>query len=199
MAETEALVSGINLETLEESTNTLRTLHDRYGGQNVLLKSSKALIRHMELADRQDRYMMFAAFGFLGLVIAWIVWRRILKAPTMLLFGVGKVVVKVGKKIGDVAYESQSIPSGTFQSTASIDTNVAETLAASIDTSVLTATTTTFTSFTGSTGVSLLTSMAGTIMSDLNDYISEDNILTVITTSGTVSTIYKTSSVHDEL
>lgn len=213
LAETESIKSSLNIDLLEESTSNLRTLHSNYSGQNVLLKSSKALIRHMELADKKDRYAMMASFGVLGLVLAWIVWRRVLKAPVMVLLGVGRVVVKVGKvvnKVNPAAGKGTSTVGDVVSSTVLEAVSVITELVSSVSTEVAGSSTTTTTQLPSSTtqltslSTDLATQLAGTIMKGVSDYLSDyhsnsnnDNILTVLTRDGVVETVYKT--IADEL
>lgn len=85
MAQTEVIKSSINMEELEYSTKSLRELQGKYNAFDVMLNGSHRLIRHLEEADKWDRFYMIASLSFLAAVLFWIIWRRILKAPTMLL------------------------------------------------------------------------------------------------------------------
>lgn len=109
MAQTEAMVSSINLEELEQSTVSLQQLNMKYSGFNLLLTGSKQLIRHLEQADKWDRIYMLASLGFLFLVLLWIIWRRILKAPTILVVSTFKLLFSIGKKVNtESQFQSQS-------------------------------------------------------------------------------------------
>lgn len=85
MAQAEVAKSALNVEELEYSTKNLKDLQKKYSGFDLLLNGSQILVRHLEEADKWDRIYMLASMGFLALVLAWIVWRRILKAPVMIL------------------------------------------------------------------------------------------------------------------
>lgn len=100
MAEAESIVSAINLQELESSTKSLEQLNLRYSGFNLLLQGSKQLINHLEQADKWDRIYMLASLGFLFLVLCWIIWRRILKAPVLLILSSFKFVLKIGRVFG---------------------------------------------------------------------------------------------------
>lgn len=198
LAQTEALVSTLNLESLEESTKNLRTLHEQYGGHNILLNGSKALIRQLEMADTKDRYMMLASLGFLGLVLLWIIWRRILKAPTMLVLGLGRVVVRVGKKVGGVVSKS-NVAAGT-DGTSLVNTIVTETVKVVTETVMAEAVRVdTETPSVGSGEDYWKTDLAGTIMSGIQDSISDEFIETIVTITGSITTILRETPVVDEL
>ncbi|ANB11438.1 Sec20p [Sugiyamaella lignohabitans] len=88
MAQTEVVKSSLNIDELDYSTKTLRELEHKYSAFDVMLNGSQRLVRHLEEADKWDRIYMLASLGFLALVVAWILWRRIFKAPTMLVLWV---------------------------------------------------------------------------------------------------------------
>lgn len=58
-------------------------LDARYSLFEDVLGTSQKLIKHLEQADKWDRIYMLASMGFLALVVSWIVWRRVLKAPVL--------------------------------------------------------------------------------------------------------------------
>lgn len=85
MAQGEVIKSSLNIEELEQSTKSLLQLEKKYTSFDVILNGSQRLVRHLEEADRWDRIYMLAALSFLGAVLLWILWRRIFKAPAMLI------------------------------------------------------------------------------------------------------------------
>lgn len=78
MAQTEAMKSAINVEELDMSTKQLKQLESKYTAFDIMLGGSQRLIRHLEQADKWDRIYMQAALAFLGAVVLWIVWHRII-------------------------------------------------------------------------------------------------------------------------
>lgn len=59
--------------------------------ENVLGTSQK-LIKHLEQADKWDRTCMLLSLGFLGLVVLWIIWRRLLKAPVLFFLAILRIL-----------------------------------------------------------------------------------------------------------
>lgn len=103
MAQTEVVKSSLNIEELEYSTKSLGELEKRYNAFDVLLNGSQRLVKHLEEADKWDRYYMLFSLGFLALVLAWIIWRRVLKVPTKLLMwtlgrmlGIARIITAPG-------------------------------------------------------------------------------------------------------
>lgn len=86
LAQTEAVKASLNIEELEQSTRNMGQLDLKYSVFENVLGTSQKLIKHLEQADKWDRTCMLASLGFLALVVAWIVWRRLLKAPFLFFF-----------------------------------------------------------------------------------------------------------------
>ena len=104
LLEQELEKSTISLESLNNSTQTLRQLENRYGAFDVLLRGSKKLIIELERADKWDRWMIYGGLAMFGLTCLWIVYRRLLRGPLGLLFwvvtkavGAGTVVSRKGE------------------------------------------------------------------------------------------------------
>ncbi|KAG5360893.1 Protein transport protein [Yarrowia sp. B02] len=85
MASQNVLRGEMHLESLDQSSRDMQMLQQKYTTFDVLLAGSKKLVRHLEQADKQDRILMMASLGFLALVVAWILYRRVLKLPLMIL------------------------------------------------------------------------------------------------------------------
>ncbi|KAA8910983.1 hypothetical protein TRICI_003994 [Trichomonascus ciferrii] len=122
MAQTEVVKSSLNVEELEYSTKTLGELEQKYTAFDVILNGSQRLVRHLEEADKWDRYYMLASLSFLALVLLWIIWRRILKVPTMLLLWT------TGRMLGIVRVVTAPGVSKMLQSGATIVTDASETV-----------------------------------------------------------------------
>ncbi|CAN6605211.1 hypothetical protein TRVA0_002S05270 [Trichomonascus vanleenenianus] len=124
MAQTEVTKSSLNIEDLETSTRALMDLEKRYTAFDVLLHGSNKLVKHLEQADRWDRIYMIASLSFLALTLAWVVWRRILRMPVMLLLWAFARMIGLANFIGS--------SSSKLLSTASSVTELAETAASSV-------------------------------------------------------------------
>lgn len=85
LASQNVLRGEMHLESLDQSSRDMQMLQQKYTTFDVLLAGSKKLVRHLEQADKQDRILMMASMGFLALVVAWILYRRVLKLPLMII------------------------------------------------------------------------------------------------------------------
>lgn len=119
MAQAEVAKSALNVEELEYSTKNLKELEKKYSGFDLLLNGSQILVRHLEEADKWDRIYMLASMGFLALVLAWIVWRRILKAPVMILVWSATQVFRVFTFFGGSAKPAQDLAGSSISSAPS--------------------------------------------------------------------------------
>ncbi|KAK9451461.1 Sec20-domain-containing protein [Limtongia smithiae] len=116
LLEAEIARSAISLDVLEESNTSLRKLTTQYTAFDAVLGTSRRVIAVLEQADKWDRIYMLAAIGLLLLVLAWIVWRRILKGPVRLVIwtavkggrAVTWAVSGSGRKTGNVTDILQS-------------------------------------------------------------------------------------------
>lgn len=81
--------SALSQELLEESSATLARLGEEYGTFGTLLNGSKRLIKELEMADRIDQLWIWGSFGFFCLVVAFILYRRILSRPVNALLWTG--------------------------------------------------------------------------------------------------------------
>lgn len=93
LAQTEAIKSSLNIEELEQSTRSMAQLDLKYSVFQNVLGTSQKLIKHLEQADKWDRTCMLASLGFLALVVTWIIWRRLLKAPVMFFFSLFRMLL----------------------------------------------------------------------------------------------------------
>jgi protein transport protein SEC20 len=83
----------LSLETLEQSSQTVRGLETHYSGFDVLLGGSRRLIRELERADKMDRWLIFAGLAVFLAVCGWILWKRLVRGPVgMVVWGVSKLV-----------------------------------------------------------------------------------------------------------
>jgi protein transport protein SEC20 len=101
LAQAEALKSHLTVDELEYSSHSLRELEHKYGAYDVVLHGARRMVKHIQEADAADRRNMILSLTFLATVVAWIIWRRIVRRPVMLilwtiakLLGIVKVVSK---------------------------------------------------------------------------------------------------------
>lgn len=151
MAQGNVLRGEMHLESLEQSSQDMQQLQQKYTSFDVLLAGSKKLVQHLEQADRQDRIFMMLSLGFLGLVVSWILYRRVLKLPLMIItwpllkvFGLvkGKPDVKqMGPKRGVVETVVQTVVETVAESLATssvVEAIIEASLASTVLDSVLT-------------------------------------------------------------
>lgn len=67
-------------------------LDHKYSLFENVLGTSQKLIKHLEQADKWDRTCMLFSLGFLGLVVLWIIWRRLLKAPILFFLAILRIL-----------------------------------------------------------------------------------------------------------
>lgn len=126
----------LNIEELEQSTRNISQLDLKYSIFQSALGTSHKLIKHLEQADKWDRTCMLASLGFLGLVLLWIVWRRILKAPVFFFFSIIRFFIFSGKKVVQVV--EKAAPSDTVVITSILSATVdKDSLLSSVDMKVV--------------------------------------------------------------
>lgn len=156
LASQNVLRGEMHLESLDQSSRDMQMLQQKYTTFDVLLAGSKKLVRHLEQADKQDRILMMASMGFLALVVAWILYRRVLKLPLMIiswpllkLFGIvrgsgpkipkpssGNPVEALVETLVDTLVDSvvEATPSVSLETLAeTLETALSSTVAAEID------------------------------------------------------------------
>jgi Sec20 len=86
LLEQELEKSTLSLDSLNNSSQTLRQLEHQYSAVNVLLRGSRRLITELERADKWDRWMIYVGLAIFGLACLWIVYKRVLRCPLGLVF-----------------------------------------------------------------------------------------------------------------
>ncbi|QSL64167.1 hypothetical protein MERGE_000322 [Pneumocystis wakefieldiae] len=106
LMESETSRSSVTLEELELSSSALRSLQENYLTFNTLLAKSRKLISELEYSNKFDRIsIIFSLILFLS-VIAWIIYRRLLRNVVHFTFwllftklkNIGKEVIKMQSK-----------------------------------------------------------------------------------------------------
>lgn len=128
MATTEVAKSHLNIEELEYSTKQLNELDERYTAVSVLLAGSSKLVRHLEQADKKDRQYMIMALSFLALTFCWVVWRRVLKGPVMLILWSLAKVLGLAKFFGRIVNINPTSNNNYAYETLEAMSTIAETL-----------------------------------------------------------------------
>lgn len=81
--------TALSQELLDESSATLERLNEEYTTFGTILIGSKRLLKELENADRIDQLWIWGSFGFFCLVVAFILYRRILSRPVNALIWTG--------------------------------------------------------------------------------------------------------------
>ncbi|KAF4631273.1 hypothetical protein G7Y89_g6856 [Cudoniella acicularis] len=81
-------------DTLKESTAALAQLSETYSTLDTLLSSSRNLLGTLLRSQKSDTWYLETAFYILLATIAWLVFRRILYGPTLLLLWFPKMFIK---------------------------------------------------------------------------------------------------------
>ena len=85
MMSNELSKSSLSQELLQQSSQTLETLHEEYSAFQSILAGSKRLLKELETADRADRLWIWASLSFFLTVVAWILYRRIISKGVNLM------------------------------------------------------------------------------------------------------------------
>ena len=73
--------STFAMQTLEESSQALATLGERYAGVEGLLKTSKGLVSQLYSSQKSDTWYLETAFYICVGTLSWLIFRRILYGP----------------------------------------------------------------------------------------------------------------------
>lgn len=73
-------------QTLDESSATIASLSESYGGVGDLLKGSKGLVGQLLKSQKSDTWYLETAFWILTVTISWLVFRRWLYGPLWWFF-----------------------------------------------------------------------------------------------------------------
>lgn len=79
------LASELNMAELDSSNQALVHLGEKYGVFGDMLKKTNALVTQINKSSKRDRVMIYRAIYFFIAVSMWIVWRRLLRKPIMLV------------------------------------------------------------------------------------------------------------------
>lgn len=112
MAHLEVLKGEMNIEELDAATKSLIQVQNTYSAVDLLLNGSRRLVKLLDEADTRDRRMMMLSLSFLGAVVCWIIYRRVLKLPLKLLFWLIMRLVGLGEYVAGVSSSVRSIREG---------------------------------------------------------------------------------------
>lgn len=135
MMEANVLSSNLLIETFNESTNSLLRLSDKYDSISNTLLLSKRLVEELRKAEGADMVRMKWALRWVAGCSAWVIWRRLLRLPTKIVywlfsksfFGLWKVFVLVlyvfgvGNYSGSLVVDSTESVSVYFESTGTTE------------------------------------------------------------------------------
>lgn len=107
-------------QTLEESSQALRSLTDNYGSLDDMLASSRKLLSTLVSSQKSDTWYLQTTFWMLVVTAGWLVFRRFVYGPAMLfvwwplriLFGIGSTAVSVTVGKGDTAGKAAVVEQG---------------------------------------------------------------------------------------
>ncbi|CDK28651.1 unnamed protein product [Kuraishia capsulata CBS 1993] len=85
MMEATVMRSELNVEELEASTRNVQHLGSQYEFFNDILAKTNGLVKEINKSSSKERREIYMAISFFGACVAWVVWRRLLKRPVMLL------------------------------------------------------------------------------------------------------------------
>ena len=68
-------------QTLDESSATIASLSESYGGVGDLLKGSRGLVGQLLKSQKSDTWYLETAFWILAVTISWLVFRRLIYGP----------------------------------------------------------------------------------------------------------------------
>lgn len=137
MAQAEVIKSHLTIDELEYSSRSLQELEHKYGAYDLVLHGARRMVKHIQEADAVDRRNMLMSLAFLATVIVWIIWRRILRRPVMLLLWT------VGKLLGIVRVASKPFTAGSGGNSVAVSEAeyIATTVAEAVIEAVVTAVT----------------------------------------------------------
>ena len=79
------LQSDLNLDELKMQTGLLQTVDDKNTQFQSVMQRTSTLVKTLERASNREKRDVYLALFFLVACMAWVFWRRILRAPTRLL------------------------------------------------------------------------------------------------------------------
>ncbi|KTW30737.1 hypothetical protein T552_00449 [Pneumocystis carinii B80] len=109
LMESEMSKSSVTLEELELSSNALQSLQENYLTFNSLITKSRRLISELEYSNKFDRISIICSLIFFLSVIAWIIYRRLLRHIIHFIFwlffdklkNIGKKIIKTQSKFSE--------------------------------------------------------------------------------------------------
>lgn len=78
------LQSELNLSELQVQTDSLHRLNERFDALSGVLDTSSKMIRVIQHASSREKRNIYVSLGFLAACVAWVLWRRVFKAPVKL-------------------------------------------------------------------------------------------------------------------
>lgn len=75
------LQSDLNMDELQEQTNSLSKMNDKYMQFETVFMKTSQLVKKLEKASHQEKRDVYLALGFLCVCVSWVLWRRIFKMP----------------------------------------------------------------------------------------------------------------------
>lgn len=94
LAQSTLLQNETNLQDLRESTRKLFALDESFDLFHILTSNGSNAVKIMMSQSKQERREIYGALAFFALVCLWVVWRRLLKKPVLLLLWVAVSTVK---------------------------------------------------------------------------------------------------------
>lgn len=86
MLSTTILQSELNIDAIDQQTKDLAKLNESFIQFGDLLNKSKGIIKFIEKQDKLDRQRIYLSMGFFILCCCWVLYRRVLRRPLMILF-----------------------------------------------------------------------------------------------------------------
>ncbi|CUS21656.1 LAQU0S03e07668g1_1 [Lachancea quebecensis] len=147
LLQSSVMQSELNLGELQEQTRSMHKLNDRFDSLSGVLHTSSKIVKIINDSSGRERRQIYTGLSFLGLCIAWVLWRRIFKLPVKLalwmwfrfsravlasLGALPKAKVAVPMVLNTVAPTLASTATSAF-STLSAQTTATEQAAASME------------------------------------------------------------------
>ncbi|AET39060.1 Sec20p Ecym_3595 [Eremothecium cymbalariae DBVPG len=119
------LQSSLNLDELSQQTTSLSQLNSKFDQLNLLLGRSATMVKTIESSSGREKQQIYIALSFLGACIAWVIWRRLLRAPLRLsiwlwfrFFRAILVTTGLAPTISDVSFTASSTALAAATTTA---------------------------------------------------------------------------------
>lgn len=84
LLQSSVMQSELNLGELQEQTRSMHKLNDRFDSLSGVLHTSSKIVKIINDSSGRERRQIYTGLSFLGLCIAWVLWRRIFKLPVKL-------------------------------------------------------------------------------------------------------------------